>query len=515
MRYANISYENIVHFQSKGAFAEEIDKTTLNFSVTDKDEDAEKDLQFELANDDSAKSTQLSFFYVSDLMDIILEGIEINLHEMPKLLKLDKLILNSIGKGQISQEDLDDEIQKLEEFYLNFKKFRLLLGPVEILDPKKNGKSKFINFGDIPISSKYFAEWMTEKLIRKEAATYPLSKFLTDFFNTLIKNFLNDKKCFDGEISQKVRLNQAVITSYKNKDQQWDEITQGILECPSGAYSVLDVEKKWPSRLHPWAVTQPVLNIFGSRNTPVSNPGSDRETNYLTFFAGRTQPTNRMNGIRSEDEAAGIYHYLLGKSRGIVKEISLSKTDVKFLKEVRFEQEGYNGLEQLREVYDVNIKTFANVQTFPGTYIFVDPHGFAPTSTVNGEIFDLTQFGIGGYCMIIRSTHRFGSGMAETDITAKWVASIGASATTELPAPIADTGENPDGVSNSNIDCGDAAGSGAGAERAFESLTPEWLTKLTASGGELLDTVADFIEKETGYDIPLVGSEEDEAAPAP
>ena len=89
-------------------------------------------------------------------------------------------------------------------FYLNYQKFRLLLGPLEIQDPKGVGKSEFINIGDIPVSSKYFAEWVTEKLIKKEQATYPLARFLTDFFNTLVRGFLNDgnNKCFKGGKNQ-------------------------------------------------------------------------------------------------------------------------------------------------------------------------------------------------------------------------------------------------------------------------------------------------------------------------
>ena len=42
---------------------------------------------------------------------------------------------------------------------------------------------------------------------------------------------------------------------------------------------------------------------------------------------------------------------------------------------------------------------------------------------------DLTQFGIGGYYMIIRSEHSFGPGKSDTTITAKWVAEIDAALT--------------------------------------------------------------------------------------
>ena len=175
--------------------------------------------------------------------------------------------------------------------------------------------------------------------------------------------------------------------------------------------------------INSWA-RQPILNVSGDRGLPVSNPGPTRENHFLTYFAGRVQPGEAMQGIRIADEAAGVFHYAIGRDRGIVKTINLSKTDTPGLTELRFEQEGYEGLEQLRYVYDVNIETYANVNAFPGSYIYVEPRGFSPSTTL-----DLTKFGIGGYHMIIRSEHSFGAGKAESKITAKWVADTGGTIT--------------------------------------------------------------------------------------
>ena len=79
------------------------------------------------------------------------------------------------------------------------------------------------------------------------------------------------------------------------------------------------------------------------------------------------------------------------------------------------------GLTQLYELYDVEIDSYANVRAFPGTYIFVDPQGFAPNLAAYGKDFDLTDIGIGGYYMIIRSQHEFAPGTANTKLTAVWV----------------------------------------------------------------------------------------------
>jgi len=136
-----------------------------------------------------------------------------------------------------------------------------------------------------------------------------------------------------------------------------------------------------------------------------------------------------MKGRKEEDEAKGIFHYMLGRDRGLIKNIKLSKTDSRGLAEVRFEQDGYDGLKQLRVVYDVQIDSFADIKTYPGTYIFIDPRGFAPnTNLIKDNVFNLTQYGLGGYYMIVKSEHAFGAGQANSTIYAKWVNSIEATA---------------------------------------------------------------------------------------
>ena len=174
----------------------------------------------------------------------------------------------------------------------------------------------------------------------------------------------------------------------------------------------------------------PVLNISSNRGNPVQEGGIKNEINYLIYYAGRSQPAEKMTGNEAADSEVGIFHYAIGRDRGITKKIKLKKTDTTGLKELRFEQDGYDGLKQLREVFDVDIETYANIHAYPGAYIYVDPKGFAPNAKVGSDSFDLTQIGIGGYHMIVRSAHSFGAGYANSVIEAKWVASTHAKVTT-------------------------------------------------------------------------------------
>ena len=370
------------------------------------------DVNTALAN---IKNQNIGYFYVSDLIDVILASIERNLERLPK--RLAKLAADK----NVSGSDVHREAEKYKIFHQQFKKFRVLMGPLEIVRPDQ--ASTFVNFGDVPISLKYFMSWLTGQTLKRDQVIYPLPKFLNDLFNNLLREFLNNDDCFSTESRQRTRLNQASVTSYKDGDL--DEFTTLIREISN------ELDPKGEKRLSRLPINiveankQPILNTAGVSRTPIKDGGVEKETNFLIYFAGRTQPTELMRGERGFDEQRGIFHYMLGKPYGIVKTVDLERTNTPGLKETRFMQEGYDDLEQLREVYNIKIKTYANVQTFPGTYIFLDPRGFAPDMTVlDDKVSDLTKYGIGGYHMIWKSEHKFGVGTAESTIHAKWVSQI-------------------------------------------------------------------------------------------
>ena len=249
--------------------------------------------------------------------------------------------------------------------------------------------------------------------------------------NDFITNFLNDDSCYNFNIKQRVRVFQNVITSYSS-DSTNDDITKYL---GSQGQSRLNINNH--------SMSLPILTTGGYRDFDIPKKSPDKEFHFFVFYAGRVQPKELMTGKRKTDQANGIFHYILGRDRGIVKTIKLNKTDSPAsLKMVRFEQEGYDGLKQLREIYDVDISTFANVQTYPGTYIFVEPMGFSPDlQGYSLDKFDLTDLGIGGYYMIINSEHNFEAGVMSTSLTAKWVQSL-------------DT-DNPDSEGESSSGSGD------------------------------------------------------------
>ena len=379
-------------------------------------------------------SDYVVFFYLSDLIDIVLMNIEKELNylhdKIPSQISSNEPITENLAYT-IDAKDIAERISAVKRYKKNFTKMRILTGPVELTQPANEGNGYYttwVNFGDLPISVRYFAEFLGDKVFKKDESTYSLTRFLNDLFNNLVDNFLNSQRCFDFDIKQKVRVNQCTLTSYASHQigsDTKDSIT-ALIEKKANKIKRRN-GKGSPSRLHlkdaevleRLNLKKPILNISGEADEFGAYAPLSHEINYFVYFAARTRPADRMTGNKQQDLQGGIFHYLLGRDKGIIKNIKLIKTQTPGLQEVRFEQEGYDGLEQLRVVYDVEIDCYANVNTFPGTYIYIPPEGFDPTI---GQ--DMTKFGIGGYYMIYRSSHNFASGDASSKIYAKWVAQI-------------------------------------------------------------------------------------------
>jgi len=517
LRFINLKYSSLRKFQEQGAYfdlgkaeAEALDINNLR--------DAEKGVRSGLAsaikeysdnpsaegkghkdkkNANSTQQIALVYFYVSDLLDIILKGIDVDLeatatyyrrlqskltgrfaaegydgtssdndngfeifqNEKPPLGFFAQAFADMVGgpppppppadpwtEAMVQSTALD--LARTLRMQENFRRYRCLLGPIEIVDPKNPANSKSINIGDLPISFKYFMEWLTGRTLSKDRPYYAISAFLNDFINGLINGFINDgEHCFkvgEGQSKQKTHLMQSAITAYNRRPNTTDTISQMLAQYR------IDVKKRTSyetSRLHlhdhdstnmngdtdGWRPIKswPILEMSGPPGSPVVSRAPPFEINYVCYYAGRYAPNERMNGRIEEDQPRGVMHYMAGKDRGIVKNIKFQKTETPSLQAVRYEQEGYDGLAQLREVYNVTIDTYANVCAFPGSDIFVNPKGLVPNMTFNAKVNpnevsaqELSTYGIGGYYMIIRSSHKFGVGEANTTIDAVWVSEI-------------------------------------------------------------------------------------------
>ena len=130
-------------------------------------------------------------------------------------------------------------------------------------------------------------------------------------------------------------------------------------------------------------------------------------------------------GNKTEDGARGLYHYQIGRDRGILKKMKFSKTDIAFLREARYLNNGFDGLMQLANVYKVSLDMIGNTLYYPGMEIYIDPVGFMGGSTQDfnpslpGSVAN--KLGFGGYHIVEKVNSTISPGKFTTTIEALFV----------------------------------------------------------------------------------------------
>jgi hypothetical protein len=366
-------------------------------------------------------STSFAIYYLGDIIEVIMDNISESLRASDfSSSKYVKFITEYDSKNQLADviSSVEKQFEKssniIQNRKLQFENFRLLLGPINLLLAAAPEQPINCSLGDIPVSHSFFMSFLDSKINSRNLSNYPFSRFVKELIKDLLGSFLNSRKCPSSQKYKKVKLNSTVISAYdvlSPPSGSKDDLTSHIIKngMEHNYFDQAKVTDKYP-----------ILAVAGPKGDPNSQLNISKMKNYYVFFAGSQHPAGEFTGNRAVDETRGVFHYTLGENRGIVKSITLQKTDAPYLKEARFELEGYDGLTQLREVYNVNIQTFFNPQAIPGSYIFVEPKGFDPTVEIDE---DLTKYGIGGYLMVIKANNSIKPGDGSTEIIAQWVAS--------------------------------------------------------------------------------------------
>ena len=358
----------------------------------------------------------IPFFYIGDLVDVILENIGARLNHIiarvgkiyPEGKRFEGLDAHAATFNQLAKEHR----ARLMRYQQEFHKLRIVLGSTVMKDI--DGNRSNVNIGDIAIPMRFFNDWLAKNLAGRQKSFYPFMPFLNKLLNKLARDFLSNGECFDFSIQQHAKVNQCVVTGYDVESSGMDPLTYAMKQKGKPFLNIDDYTNTTNPKL-------PLLNVSGIEKQPSTNMSLRDEYNYVIYFMGDMLPGADLVGNKTIDEKRGVFHYSVGRDKGIVKTIDLTRTEMKYLQAVRFEQEGYNGLQQLREVYAAKISCYANVHAYPGTYIYIDPAGWGADDL--GDGLNMTQLGLGGYYMIIHSHNSFGPGKADTEIEATWVAS--------------------------------------------------------------------------------------------
>ena len=115
--------------------------------------------------------------------------------------------------------------------------------------------------------------------------------------------------------------------------------------------------------------------------------------------------------------------------KGLVKNVSFSKSDIQYVRESRMFSQGTNSLLQLSSVYRVTMKMIGNTLLYPGMEFWLNPYGFGGTEfgfpqdgkgpRENPNLSNI--MGIGGYHQVLKVKSSITPGKFETEVEGHFV----------------------------------------------------------------------------------------------
>ena len=148
-------------------------------------------------------------------------------------------------------------------------------------------------------------------------------------------------------------------------------------------------------------------------DAPVS---ADEECDYFVVHQSPTKDLSKDGtGTQDSDGRKGIYHFEVGKNRGLLKNLSFSRIDVPFMQEqLMLNQVGM--YDELKMIYNVSIDMIGNNLFIPGSKIFVDPSTIGMGSPLDKKSASF-RLGLGGYYIVHGITTSVNNGVMSTSLT--------------------------------------------------------------------------------------------------
>ena len=302
-------------------------------------------------------------------------------------------------------ENLDPSIRKKYSFNRSeVENFKLLLGPMEFKNAQAPHNLIITNIADIPISLRAFTEFFHRKVIVMDKTVYPFKTFVKDLLTELVQVSLGES-CFGGLDKPAMAMRDAYVSGPRPNFSEKEEFRHELSEY---GYTNPLFDKE--SHEDPVDEQDHFMVIHMQKNGNLYYPGARGED-----LNGRTPG--------QVDRDRGIPHMHIGRDRGLLTNASFQKAStVTNLREARVEALGaFNPLNQLADVYEVDIEMIGNVNFYPGSYVYLNPFGLGSglgQTYIPGTLSNI--MGLGGYHLTTSTTNYIESGKFKTTVHALW-----------------------------------------------------------------------------------------------
>ena len=296
---------------------------------------------------------------------------------------------------------------------------RIILGPISFrrtIPSNSQGSSTTeffynINIADIPISVNYYVEWFLKYVVAKDRETYPILTFLRELSQTLLTSVMRDQA---HGLTNVPRQNLMIRTNFLTA-----AANQGGTDALSDDRNIIQGASGF-TRIDADATIGRTLET----GTALMRPPRPNESsyNYMMLYAINSGTTQELTGDYWADRRRGIYHFGIGKDRGLFKRVKFIKTDLPYARESRLAaalEQRATGLIILKNVYNLDLSMVGNTLFIPGMKVYLDPSGISPIlGNPQAPESVAKELGIGGYHVITEVRSYIESGKFETTIKA-------------------------------------------------------------------------------------------------
>tara|TARA_Y100000310_G_scaffold255296_1_gene262653 strand:- start:1465 stop:4017 length:2553 start_codon:yes stop_codon:yes gene_type:complete len=273
----------------------------------------------------------------------------------------------------------------------------IVVGPVAWRDARTKQLQSF-PLTDVPVSMEHFQVWWIKEVVSSQRDKWSLSEFVKSATGKLIVNALGNR-CFGGGGSIVNKTSLVPIDNVKGKGTEKNPIPP------------LKRNKRH------------VLNDIPIKSGPDPIEGPFHSYIYLYVHAFV------MGGLKGEeppDAKKGIYHFRVGDSKGLVKEIKFKKTDNKnqaagrLLRNMAENPNDEIGLERLYSQYNADLSLVGNSIFKPGMFIYINP-SISGLGDIRMKNSIARRIGLGGYYLITKVSGQIdGAAGWGTNLTAIW-----------------------------------------------------------------------------------------------
>jgi hypothetical protein len=336
---------------------------------------------------------------------------------------MDCLYLPSDGIGsEIEMGTYDPEKDNVLAFTKRIpetENFKILLSSFTFTDYTKEQTYFTCNIADVPIAASFFNDWMTENVIKVDRTVYPLMEMIKDLLRAVVDLFTD--ACINKRVDSSLMFQTGQFMAAGGfSDKLPSHKAAGIVKKKLKVDPFYPAwnEEKGDDELVAMTPSIPIFvdNFYKNNRLPLKTvdedinkmiPTADLYKYALIYPVSPVlSVTHQGRGRRIKDEKEGTYHFQIGSNKGLLKNMSFSKSDMAYLREARFYNQGAFGLLQLGAVYNVDLDLFGNTLFYPGMEIFIDPRGFGGTDwdPTTGGLHRSTAnaLGIGGYHIITK-----------------------------------------------------------------------------------------------------------------